>query len=203
VDHGLISENPRGMSVKLAKSGPLVDFTKVQGPLCKNTREFSAGNYFPTDKSMDRVHVSVDRPGVLGPLWIDTGADRGHGGALTGAWPPATPVRLSSPAGAQNGEGSSARASPELGRRCGSRVMVVLNREAAALGEDTAQACRVGKRSGERCGATWGWCSNFIGTGGAPGRKCQRVMAGGLRPTPLKAGEGVNGDSRGGIKTGE
>jgi hypothetical protein len=92
VDHGLISENPRGLSVKSVKSGPRVDFTKVQGPLCKNAGEFLAGNYFPTDKS-------VDRPGVLGPPWTDTGMDRGHGGALTGAWPPAAPVRLSSPAG--------------------------------------------------------------------------------------------------------
>jgi hypothetical protein len=44
VDRGLISENPRGLSVKSAKSGPWVDFTKVQGPLCKNAREFLAGN---------------------------------------------------------------------------------------------------------------------------------------------------------------
>jgi hypothetical protein len=35
VDRGLISENPRGLSEKSAKSGPRVDFTKVQGPLCK------------------------------------------------------------------------------------------------------------------------------------------------------------------------
>jgi hypothetical protein len=35
MDRGLISENPRGLSAKLAKSGPRVDFTKVQGPLCK------------------------------------------------------------------------------------------------------------------------------------------------------------------------
>jgi hypothetical protein len=93
---------------------------------------------------MDRVHVSVDRPGMLGPLWTDGSTDRGgpgHGGALTGARPPAAPVRQSSPAGAQKGErsmGSSARASSELGRRCGGRAMVVQNREAAALGEDTA-----------------------------------------------------------------
>jgi hypothetical protein len=48
------------------------------------------------------------------------GADRGHGGALTRAWPPGAPLHQSSPAGAQKGErstGSSARASPELGRR--------------------------------------------------------------------------------------
>jgi hypothetical protein len=50
--------------------------------------------------------------------------------------------------------------------------MVVQKQEAAALGEDTAQVCREGKEAGERCGATWGWCSPFIGAAGAPGRKC-------------------------------
>jgi hypothetical protein len=35
VERGLISENPRGLNAKSAKSGPRVDFTKVQGPLCK------------------------------------------------------------------------------------------------------------------------------------------------------------------------
>jgi hypothetical protein len=125
---------------------------------------------------VDRVHVSVDRPGVLGPPWTDGGVDRGglgHGGALTGARPPAAPVLQSSPAGAQKGErstGSSARASLELGRRCGGRATVVQNREAATLGEDTAQAWRERKRSGGRCGATRGWCSPFIGAGGVPGR---------------------------------
>jgi hypothetical protein len=80
----------------------------------------------------------VDRPGVLGPTWTDAGADRGHDGALTRAWPPAALVRQSSPAGAQNGEGSegnSARVSLELGRRCGGRATVVQNGEAVALGE--------------------------------------------------------------------
>jgi hypothetical protein len=68
---------------------------------------------------MDRVHVSVDRPGALGPPWTDVGADRGHGGTLTGAWPPAAPVHQSSPAGAQQREGSeenSTQVSPELRR---------------------------------------------------------------------------------------
>jgi hypothetical protein len=72
------------------------------------------------DKSVDQVHVCVDRLGVLGPPWINVGADRGHSGALTGACPLATPVHQSSPAGAQNREGSegnSARVSPELGQR--------------------------------------------------------------------------------------
>jgi hypothetical protein len=74
---------------------------------------------------VDRVHVSVDRPGVLGPPWTDVDADNGHGGALTGAQPPVGPVRQSSPAGAQNGEGgtgSSSRASPGLKRRRGGRA---------------------------------------------------------------------------------
>jgi hypothetical protein len=110
VDHGLILENPRDLSVKSAKSRPRVEFTKVQGPLCKNAGEFSAGNYFPTDKS-------VDRPGVLGPPWTDIGADRRHGCALTRAWPLAAPVRLSSPAGAQNGEGHGKLGSGLTGAR--------------------------------------------------------------------------------------
>jgi hypothetical protein len=71
------------------------------------------------DKSVDRVHVSVDRPGALGPPWTDAGVNNGHGGALTGARPPAAPVHQSSPAGAQNregGTGSLIRASPGLER---------------------------------------------------------------------------------------
>jgi hypothetical protein len=97
----------------------------------------------------------VDRGRSGGALWTHGGADRGHGGALTGAGPPAAQVRQSSPAGMQNGEGSegnSARVSPELGRRCGGRAAVVQNGEAAALGERAAQEWREGNRSGESCG---------------------------------------------------
>jgi hypothetical protein len=99
----------------------------------------------------------VDRGRSGGAPWTHGGADRGHGGALTGAWPLAALVRQSSPAGEQNGEGSkgnSARVSPELGRRCGGRATAVQNGEAAALGETAAQARREGNRSGERCGDT-------------------------------------------------
>jgi hypothetical protein len=106
-------------------------------------------NYFPTVNPVHRVHVSVDRPRVLGPPWTDAGADRGHGGMLTGAWPPAAPVHQSSPAGAQNGEGSegnSTRVSPELRWRCGGRATVVQNEEAAALGERKAREWREAKR---------------------------------------------------------
>jgi hypothetical protein len=108
---------------------------------------------------------------MLGPPWTDGGADRGgpgHVGVLIGARPPGALVCHSSPAGVQKSErstGSSARASLELGWRCGGRAMVVQNREAVALGEDTTQAWRERKRSGGRCGAIRGWCLPFIGAG--------------------------------------
>jgi hypothetical protein len=134
-------------------------FWKNRGASLQNGGGISAGNYFSMDKFMARR-----RCGQRG---------LGHGGALTEARPPAARVRQSSPAGAQKGERStesSARASLELGWRYRGRATVVQNREAAVLREDTAQAWREGKRSGGRCGATRGWCSPFIGAGGAPGR---------------------------------
>jgi hypothetical protein len=70
---------------------------------------------------------------------------------LTGAWPPAAPVRQSSPAGAYNREGSegnSARVSPELERHYGGWATVVQNGQAVALGERATQAGREGNRSG-------------------------------------------------------
>jgi hypothetical protein len=102
------------------------------GLISKNTRDFlqnggeyRLGIYFSTDKALDRVHASVDRPGALGPPWTDGGAGKGapgRGGALTEAQPPAAPVHQSSPAVVQQREertGSSARASPGLGRHRG------------------------------------------------------------------------------------
>jgi hypothetical protein len=74
----------------------------------------------------------------------------------------------------------------------------------SVLGEREVRARREGKESGERCGEARRGCSPIIGgRGGPPVRKCRWVTAGDLRPTPLMAGEGVNGDSRGGIKAGE
>jgi hypothetical protein len=54
----------------------------------QNVGGISAGNYYSMDKFVDRVHVSVDRLGLLGPPQTDGGTDRGgpgHGGALTEA----------------------------------------------------------------------------------------------------------------------
>jgi hypothetical protein len=115
----------------------------------------------------------VDRGQSGGAPWTHGGADRGHGGALTGAWPPAALVYGSSPVGAQQREGdvgNSARSSPGLGRCCGGRATAVQNGKAAALGERAAQELREGKRSGERCGEAQAECSPFIWVGGAPGR---------------------------------
>jgi hypothetical protein len=88
-----------------------------------------------------RVHASVDRSGALGPPWTDGGTEEGgpgHGGALTGAQPPAALVHQSSPAGVQQREertGSSARASPGLGRRRGDWATAVARRGHEKLGE--------------------------------------------------------------------
>jgi hypothetical protein len=122
---------------------------------------------------VDRVHVSVNRPGALDPPWTDDGADNGtrwraHRSSASG--------RSSAPklAGrAQNGEGgtgSSIRASPGLERRQGGRATMMQSGETAALGERVAQAGREGSVSGERCGELWGGCSPFIGARGAAGR---------------------------------
>jgi hypothetical protein len=90
-------------------------------------------NYFPTVNPVHWVHVFVDWPGVLGPPWTDAGADRGHGGALTEAWPSAAPVRQSSPVGAQNGEGAR-------GTRLGS------HRSSSGAVEAGRRWCRTGRR---------------------------------------------------------
>jgi hypothetical protein len=62
-----------------------------------------------------------------GPPWTHGGADRGHGGVLTRAWPPTAPVRQCSPAGVQWREGNAVNpveGSPRCGQRCGGRETV-------------------------------------------------------------------------------
>jgi hypothetical protein len=120
---------------------------------------------------VDRVHVSVDRPGALGPPWTDAGADNGHCGALTGARPLAALVRRRSPAAAQNGEGgtgSSIRASPELERCRGGRAMTGKARWCRRSVRGRLELLERENESGERCGEARGGCSPFIGAGGAP-----------------------------------
>jgi hypothetical protein len=57
MDCGLISGKPRGLSAKLARSGPRVDFTRVQGPLCKISEIIRITNYFPTVNPVHQVHA--------------------------------------------------------------------------------------------------------------------------------------------------
>jgi hypothetical protein len=81
-------------------------------------------NYFSKGKPVEQVHEFVDRgrhQSTMDRRWRGPKAPE-HGGALTGAWPLATPGHGSSPAGAQQREGNtgnSAQASPGLGRRQG------------------------------------------------------------------------------------
>jgi hypothetical protein len=79
-DRGLISEKQRGLSAKSTKLDRGLILEKQRGFFAK-CRGISAGIYFSTDKVMDRVHASVDRPGALSPPWTNGGADRGGGGA--------------------------------------------------------------------------------------------------------------------------
>jgi hypothetical protein len=121
---------------------------------------------------MDRVHVSVDRPGALGPPWTDVGADNGHGGALTEARPPAAPVRRSSPAGAQNGEGgtgSSIRASPELERRRGGWETTGKARWCRRSVRGRLEFLERENESGERCGEARGRVLAFYRNRGSTG----------------------------------
>jgi hypothetical protein len=81
VDRGLILENLRGLSAKLAKSGPRVDFTKVQGPLCNIFEIIRITNYFPMVNPVHRVHARWTGAGWVvhrGPMvaWIDGTAAR-------------------------------------------------------------------------------------------------------------------------------
>jgi hypothetical protein len=76
----LILEKPRGLSAKSAKLDRGLISKKHRGFFAK-WWEISAEIYFSTDKAVDRVHASVDRPGALSPPWIDGGKDRGGAGA--------------------------------------------------------------------------------------------------------------------------
>jgi hypothetical protein len=122
----------------------------------QNGEGISAGIYFSTDKPVDRVHISVDRPARsvhCGPTMSWTEGGPGRDGALTGAQPPAAPVHQSSLAGAQKGErstGSSARASPEIGRRCSDWATAVARRGHGKLGGEGFWRGR-----GEGCGDLW------------------------------------------------
>jgi hypothetical protein len=156
MERRLISKKLRGLSEKSARSGPRVDFTRVQGPLCKIFGITRITNYFRTVNPVHRVHArwaGAHQAVHRGPTVAQTDGTAVRSPEMASG----PPVRQSSPAGAQKRERSTgrlARASPELGRRCSDQATAVQNREAAALGERAAQAWIEVKRSGERCGET-------------------------------------------------
>jgi hypothetical protein len=57
MDRRLVSGKPRGLSAKSARSGPRVDFTRLQGPVCKISEIIRITNYFPTVNPVHRVHT--------------------------------------------------------------------------------------------------------------------------------------------------
>jgi hypothetical protein len=119
-----------------------------------------------------RIHVSMDRPGVLGPPWTNAGADRGHGGVLTGVWLPAASVHGSLPVGAQQREGTTGNSeggSPRHGQRCGGRAMAVQNRRRRRSVEAVLERREKRREGCVRCGVTRGWCSPVIWAGRARG----------------------------------
>jgi hypothetical protein len=73
-------EKQRGLFAKSAKLDCGL-ISEKQRDFFAKWRGISAGIYFSTDKSVDRVHASVDQPGALSPPWTDGGADRGGAGA--------------------------------------------------------------------------------------------------------------------------
>jgi hypothetical protein len=80
MDRGLISEKQRGLSAKSTNLDRGLISKKHRGFFAK-WRGISATIYFSTDKAVDRVHASVDRPGALGPPWTNGGTDKGGAGA--------------------------------------------------------------------------------------------------------------------------
>jgi hypothetical protein len=60
--------------------------------------------------------------------------------------------------------------------------------EVAALGGSEARAWREAKRGWERCDEVRGWCSPFIGVGGAPGKGGQGLTPMLMALTSLKTG---------------
>jgi hypothetical protein len=142
----------------------------------------------------------VNRPGARGALWTDDGADRGRRSAA--ARSPEYGLRpLRCTKAHRRGRNRERRA---RGARLGphrSSGDGGTEPEAAALGGSEARAWREAKRGWERCGEVWGWCSPFIGIGGAPGRGGQGLTPALMALTPLKTGGG--GGVKGGIKGGD
>jgi hypothetical protein len=142
-DRGLISEKPEGLSAKSAKSGPRVDFPKVQGPLCRISEISEIMNYFLTDNSWTgstSPWTSQARSVHRGPTPARTTGTAARSPELG-----LRPLRCTKPRRRgrkteRDARGARFRASPGLERRRGGRATTMQSGETATLGEGVAQA---------------------------------------------------------------
>jgi hypothetical protein len=189
----LISEKQSGLSAKSAKTRPRVDFKETRGLLCKIPGNIDLRIIFQRVKvwtgstcgePAGRARSTVDRR-RRGPRVPE------RGGTLTGVRPPAAPVHQSSPAGAQTIEGSprsSARASPELGRRRGGRATAVQNRRRRRSVEARLGCGEKRREDGGGAVKSRGGARPFIGVEGVPVRGGWGVRPVLMALTPWKRG---------------
>jgi hypothetical protein len=112
---------------------------------------------------------------MLGPPWTDNGADRGGAGARRHAGAPKLTGGGTTERGVHGELGEGLTGARAASWKSGDSSA---EPDVAALGERKARAWREAKRGWERCGELRGWCSPFIGVGGAPGSGGQGVNAG-------------------------
>ncbi len=160
---------------KICNTGPWVDFKETQGLLCKMAENFGSGFIFQRIKSWTgSTHPWTGRACSVhrGPMAAQVGW--GQGAAARSPELGLRPLRCTKAhRRGRNRERSArgARLGPHRARAASWRPGDGgAEPEAAALGERKARAWREAKIGRERCGERRGWCSLFIGVGGAPGR---------------------------------
>jgi hypothetical protein len=151
----------------------------------QNGGEFRLGIYF----SMDKSWTGSTRAGPTAARTEGAGAwRRAHRSTASGR---SGALKLTSKGAIERGEhgelGSGLTGARAAAWRPGDGGA---EPEAAALGESDARAWREMKRGWERCGEVRGWCSPFIGVGGAQGRGGRGLTPALMALTPLKI-EGV------------
>jgi hypothetical protein len=98
---------------------------------------------------------------MLGPPWTDGGADRGGAGARRHAHQSSASDRSGAPKLTGGGTGSSARASPEVGRWRSDRATVVAQCGHGKLGREGFWRGRGEEKGAVRCGVLRGSSGGF------------------------------------------
>jgi hypothetical protein len=163
----------------------------------KKWLEYSISKLFSNRKchGFDPWLVDQRRGGQsTGPPWTHSGADRGHCGALTGAWTPAAPVHQSSPVGVQQREGNAGNpvgGSPRHGQRCGGQATVRKQPQGGRSATWEHRLRERGRVSWEGAVKSGVVLTFYRGRGGrAPGRGIQE------RPTAGIKGRGGNSECK-------